>query len=287
MYIRTPVSSWLGQPPSCQPAAGYKAPFSTGGEYVGEKDSAKLLTILSGPSPYQKYIQQVMTSKAASALPRNFLRIISSPNEVPDPRVRERFVTRDNKIVGGTIDRRTGTIYLLEVPRIHGYTRLEFALHEAVHLFAHPVTTPMDDATFQRLYERGCTTDTDIGSFQKKYCFGIGEGATQAITEQIMECQGISKFYAERPYDDFTPPVYEIIRIFSIDRFARAYFWGEITEFTKAMEFRWGNAWRNVANYTSTRHKDLALNEIKNLELAFRQRTGDFPTPSPYIRALS
>src|SRR5215470_12197627 len=100
MYIRTPMSSWLGQLPSCQPVAGYKAPFSTGGEYVGENDSAKLLTILSGPSPYQKYIQQVMNSKAASALPKNFIRIVSSPNEVPDRRVRERFVTHDNKIVG-------------------------------------------------------------------------------------------------------------------------------------------------------------------------------------------
>jgi hypothetical protein len=281
------MSSWLGQLPSCPPPAGFKAPFGTGGEYVGEKDAAKLLTILSGPSPYQKYIQQVITSKAASALPKNFLRIISSPKEVPDRRIRERFVAEGNKIVGGTIDRRTGTIYLLEVPRIRGYTRLEFALHEAVHLFAHPFITALEDAAFQTSYGRGCTTETDIGSFQKKYCFGIGEGATQAITEQIMECQGISKFYAERPYDDFTPPVYEIIRIFSVDRFARAYFWGEIREFTNAMEFRWGNAWRNVANFTSTRHKDLALEEIKKLELAFRQRTGDFPAPSPYLRALS
>ena len=287
MYIRTPMNSWLGESPSCPPVAGYHAPFSTGGQYVGEKDSAKLLTILSGPSPYQKYIQQVMNSKAASALPKNFIRIVSSPKEVPDRRVRERFVTKDNKIVGGTIDRLTGTIYLLEVPRIRGYTRLEFALHEVVHLFAHPFMTPIDDPAYQQRYGRGCTTVTDIGSFQKKYCFGIGEGATQAITEQIMECQGISKFYAERPYDDFTPPVFEVIRIFSLDKFARAYFWGEIKEFTSAMEFRWGNAWRNVANYTSTQHKDLALNEIKKLELAFRQRIGDFPTPSPYLRALS
>jgi len=287
MYIRTPMSSWLGQPPSCAPTAGYQAPFSTGGQYVGENDAAKVLKILSGPSPYQKYIQQVMTSKAAAALPKKFLRIISSPKEVSDQRVRERFVTNDNKIVGGTIDRRRGTIYVREVPRIQGYTRLEFALHEAVHLFAHPFMTPLDDATFQTYYGRGCTTETDIGSLQKKYCFGIGEGATQAITEQIMECQGISKFYAERPYDDFTPPVYEMIRIFGVDKFARAYFWGEVREFTNAMEFRWGNAWRNVANFTSTRNKDLALKEIRKLELAFSQRTGDFPAPSPYIRALS
>ena len=113
--------------------------------------------------------------------------------------------------------------------------------------------TPLDDATFQTYYGRGCTTETDIGSLQKKYCFGIGEGATQAITEQIMECQGISKFYAERPYDDFTPPVYEMIRIFGVDKFARAYFWGEVREFTNAMEFRWGNAWTVIVRRASTK----------------------------------
>ena len=41
------------------------------------------------------------------------------------------------------------------------------------------------------------------------------------------------------------------------------------------------------SNYFESPKDVIRMNEIKNLELAFRQRTGDFPTPSPYIRALS
>ena len=280
MYLRTP-STWLGGP-------GPKKLFDTGGEYVAEKDSAKVLAVLAGDSPYQPYIKQVLNSPAASALPKNFIRIISSPNDVPDRRLRDRFV-RDGsgKIVGGTIDRAKGIIYLLETPRIRGYSRLELALHETVHLFAHPFMSVIDDVTFERRYGRpACPSQSDVGSFQRMYCTGFGEGATQAITEQIMERQEISKYYLERPYDEYTPPLFEVIRIFGVDRFARAYFGGEINEFTHAMEFRWGREWRNVSTLTNVRQKDQAVRTIKSLEDAFRRRTGDFPTPSPYIRSL-
>ncbi len=280
MYIRTP-SSWLGEPAP-------KKIFNTGGEYVGEKDSGKVLAVPAGLSPFQAYIKKVLSSKAAAALPKNFLRIISSPSDVPDRRLRDRFVTDSGgKIVGGTIDRANGIIYLLETPKIRGYSRLEFALHETVHLFAHPFMSVIDNATFERTYGKACPSQTDVGSFQRMYCSGFGEGATQAITEQIMEAQEISKYYSERPYDDYTPPLFEVIMVFGIDRFARAYFWGEINEFARAMEFRWGREWRNVSNLTNARQKDQAVREIKRLEDALRRRTGDFPNPSPYIRSLT
>jgi hypothetical protein len=287
MYIRTPEAGSLDAPPSSKPTVNpYKSPFSTGGQYVGENDAQKLLTVLAGRSRYQDYIRQVMASKAASTLPKNFLRIVSSPKEVPE-HLRGRFVKVNNKIVGGTIDRRTGTIYLLEIPGVRGYTRLELTLHEAVHLFAHPFMTLVDDRTFQGSYSAPCRAgETDVGTFQRKYCMGFGEGATQVITEQIMEDQRISEM-SERPYHEFTPPVLELIRIFSLDRFARAYFWGAVKEFTEAMESRWGNAWKNVANITSGRNTKLALSQIKELEIAhFRRRgpKGDFPILSTYKR---
>jgi hypothetical protein len=287
MYIRTPAVWGLGDLPSAKPAATpYRPPITKGGQYIGEEDAGKLLTILGGPSPYQEYIRRVMTSKAASALPNRFLRIVSSPKEVPGERLRKRFVSVDNKIVGGTIDRGTGTIYMIPAPGRRSDTRLEFALHEAVHLFAHPFMALVDDKTFQSSYGRGCTTETDVGTFQRKYCFGFGEGATQIITEQIMEAQGISKS-DEKPYREFTPAVLELIKVFSLDRFGRAYFWGAVHEFTQAMEFRWGNGWRNVANFTSARNTKRALEEINKLELAYIKRRGpkgDFPSPSSYAR---
>jgi hypothetical protein len=287
MYVRIADTLGLGDVPSAKPpSTSYRPPITKGGQYIREEDAGKLLTILSGPSPYQKYIWRAMTSKAASALPKRFLRIVSSPKEVPDERLRKRFVTVDNKIVGGTIDRRTGTIFMIPAPGRRSDTRLEFALHEAVHLFAHPFMALVDDKTFHRSYGNSCTTEADVGTFQRKYCFGFGEGATQVITEQIMQAQGISKSN-EKPYEQFTPPVLELIKIFSLDRFAHAYFWGAVDEFTQAMEFRWGNEWRNVANFTSAGKTKLALEWINKLELAYIKRRGpkgDFPTPSAYAR---
>jgi hypothetical protein len=282
MYIRTPeLSSWLGDTPTVK----YKKPFDTGGVYVSDGDAAKLLSVISGPSPYQSYIKQVLASKSLSALPKKFLRVVSSEKEVPE-HLRDRFVVSNNKRVGGTIDRKTGTIYMLELPGVRGYTRVEFALHEIVHLLAHPGLTLVDENTFQTNYGPACIHLNDVGTFQRKYCSGFGEGGTQAITEQIMKYQDIDKFYGDRPYDDFTPPVYKLIDIFTVDRFARAYFWGEIKAFTMAMELRWGNAWRNVVNFTAAGQKDLALKEIEKLENESLRKKGDFPAPSPYIRSL-
>jgi len=287
MYIRTLAALELSDLPSPKPTGKpYRPPFASGGEFIREQDAGKLLTILSGPSPYQHYIQAVTASKAASVLPKNFLRIVSSPKEVPE-HLRGRFVTANGKIVGGTIDRRTGTIYMIPAPGRRIDTRLEFALHEAVHLFGHPLINLVHEETFQKSYGKSCRVgEADVGTFQRKYCRGFGEGATQVITEHVMEAQGISK-HSERPYAEFTPPVLELIRIFSLDRFARAYFWGAVKEFTQAMELRWGNAWRNVANFTSAGKKELALKEINKLEIAYIRRRGpkgDFPTPSAFRR---
>jgi hypothetical protein len=264
----------------------YQAPILNGGQFIQESDADKLLTILSGPSLYQDYILPVMAVQASSKLPKKFLRIVTSPNDVP-AHLRGRFVKVDNKVVGGTIDRATGTISMLPPPGRRGDTRLEFALHEAVHVLAHPFMRLVDDRTFQSRYGRSCTAETDVGSFQRKYCFGLGEGATQVITEQIMEAQGISKYSGDRPYKEFTPPALALIRIFSLERFARAYFWGAVKEFTEAMESRWGNAWRNLANFTTARATQKALDYINELELAYIKRRGpkgDFPTLSPSKR---
>jgi hypothetical protein len=128
-----------------------------------------------------------------------------------------------------------------------------------------------------------------IGTFQRTYGTGFGEGATQVITEDIMAAQCISRYYRARPYEAYTPPVRELIRIFSLDALARAYFWGEVDAFTAAMERRWGNLWRAVAAFTTARETRKALDQIKTLEAAHHQRQwrrgpkGDFPNP-PAVR---
>ncbi|HEX6729511.1 MAG TPA: hypothetical protein VF074_05850, partial [Pyrinomonadaceae bacterium] len=191
------------------------------------------------------------------------------------------------KMVGGTIDRRRGIIYLLEIQGVRGYTRFEYALHEAIHLFAHPIMTIVDDRTFETNYGRPFRRgETDVGTFQRKYGRGFGEGATQLITEQIMTKQVISKL-KEMPYKEFTPPVLQLCKIFSLDRFARAYFWGAVKEFTEAMEYRWGDGWKKVVSSSAAGLTKMALDQIAGLELEYIKRRGpkgDFPTPSTIRR---
>lgn len=285
MYIRTPPSD-LGQPTKAGSLGKLSGlGFNSGGEYVGENDGEKLLAVLAGKSDYQNYILPIMAVQG-SKLPKKLLRIVSSPKGVPDQRLRSRFASSDNKLVGGTVDRRTGTIYLMVAPGARSHSRLEYALHEAVHLFSHPFMSIVSDQSFQQKYGQPCHTgQTDVGTFQRKYCRGFGEGATQLITEQIMEAQTISKYYRDRPYDEFTAPVKELVRIFSLDKFARAYFWGEVKQFTEALESRWGPAWRNVANFTSTKNTRLALAEIEKLEKAYeRRRKIRFKTHSIHVK---
>jgi len=285
MYLRTPEAGRLAGPTVTNPCAQpQKPPITNGGQFIQENDAGKVLSIISGPSLYQRYILPLLGAQASSKLPKKFFRIVSSTSEVP-AHLRGRFVTVGNKVVAGTLDRATATIYMLPPPGRRSDTRLEFALHEAVHVLAHPFMTLVDERAFQNKYGRSCTAETSVGSFQRKFCFGLGEGATQVITEQIMECQGISRS-PEQPYKEFTPPVLKLIEIFSLERFARAYFWGAVKEFTEAMEFRWGtDAWRSLANFTSAKATKQALNYIEELEKAYIRRRGpkgDYPMVSRF-----
>jgi hypothetical protein len=279
MYLRTPEVWSLAGPSVTNPCANPpKPPITNGGQFIQESAADKVLAIISGPSLYQKYIQQVL-AQGSPKLPKKFFRIVTSLDEVP-AHLRGRFVKVDGKVVGGTIDRAAGTIYILPPPGRKSDTRLEFALHEAVHILAHPFMTLVEDLTFHGRYGTSCIVDPSVGTFQRKYCFGLGEGATQVITEHIMNCQGISRS-SEQPYKQFIPPVLKLIEIFSLDRFARAYFWGAVKEFTEAMESRWGGEWRTVSTLTTDGKPQKALDHIAKLEAAYFKRRGpkgDYPT---------
>jgi len=279
MYV--PISTWydrigprLGQPSG----KSYKPPYDSGGIPIEEKDGPKLLTILAGPSPYQTYIHQALAIQGATP-PRNFFRIVTNVrSQVPAP-LQHLFTASGGKMVAGTIDRWTRTIYMIQAPGLRNATRLEYALHEGVHLFADPVVPATGSCP------RVC-----VGTFQRTYGTGFGEGGTQAITEAIMGEQGIAGYYRDQPYEEFTKPVRKLIEIFSVDLFARAYFQGATREFTAAMESRWGREWMGVAGYTTAREHKKALAEIGRLETAHWNRLqrrgpkGDFPSPSRLTR---
>lgn len=261
------------------PAPSYRPPIDKGGQPVDDSHGHHLLTILAGPSRWQTYLTQAMANRATT-VPRNFFRVVTSPNQVPK-HLRHLFRLRsDGSMVGGTIDRWTRTIYMVPAPVLRQETRLEYALHEAVHLFADPHAPT----------EAACAAPC-IGTFQRRYGEGFGEGLTQVITEDIMNAQGISRYYRDHPYDVFTAPVREVIRIFGVDLMARAYFFGDKASLEAAMKARWSDRWQQVAGLTTVKNSNGALAEIKRLETAYaaaarlRQMIqqgprGDFPTPS-------
>jgi hypothetical protein len=271
MFIRVNHDGYgdagLGTPP---------AGFTKGGLPVGEDDARHLLTILAGPSSYQSYITRAMAHRATT-VPKRFLRIVTSVSGQVPKHLQHVFTRGGGRMVGGTIDRWTRTIYVLPAPGLRAETRLEYAIHECVHLFAHPHAPTREQ----------CPPPC-IGTFQKAFGTGFGEGLTQVITEDIMDAQGISRYYRDRPYDDFAAVTREVIKVFGRDAMARAYFFGDVQSLRTSMDARWGTNWHAVAGATSAGGKARALAQIPQLEAAYHKRIedvmrhspkGDFPTP--------
>jgi len=282
MFIRVNHDGYgdglLGAPP---------ASFKKGGLPVNEGDAHHLLTILEGRSSYQPYLTRAMANRATT-VPKKFLRIVTSLSQVPK-HLRHLFVSHGGRMTGGTIDRWTRIIYMIEPPGLRDHTRLEYALHECVHLFAHP------HAPTQQSCPRPC-----IGAFQAEFGTGFGEGLTQVITEDIMDQQGISLNPHDRPYEDFAAVMRAVVPVFGIDPMARAYFFGDVASLRASMEARWGaNNLRAVTLHTSAGSKKRVLDWIPQLEAAYKARMaaeeaqrkrleelirtsprGDFPTPT-------
>ena len=175
----------------------------------------------------------------ATTVPKKFLKIVTSVSQVP--KHLQRLFPHGGRMTGGTIDRWTRTIYMIEPPGLRFHTRLEYTLHECVHLFAHPhAPTPQE-------CPRPC-----IGAFQAEFGTGFGEGLTQVITEDIMDQQSISLNPHDRPYEDFAAVMRAVVPVFGIDAMARAYFFGDVASLRASMEARWGaNNLRALTLHTS------------------------------------
>ena len=277
--IPAPLHGFLGAPP---------ASFKKGGLPVGEDDAHHLLTILEGRSLYQPYLAKAMANRATT-VPKKFLKIVTSVNSQVPKHLRRVFTSGGGRMTGGTIDRWTRTIYMVEAPGLRDHTRLEYALHECVHLFAHP------HAPTQQSCPQPC-----IGSFQDEFGRGFGEGLTQVITEDIMDKQGISLNPHDRPYEAFAAVMRAVVTVFGIDAMARAYFFGDVASLRASMEARWGaNNLRALILHTDAGSQKRVLNWIPVLEATYQRRMeaeeaqrkrlkeliqtsprGDFPAPS-------
>ena len=282
MFVRSDPR--LGERWYLSGALGYQPPIDKGGKPISDGDGPHLLTILAGPSRWQAHLAKAMANRSTT-VPKKFFRVVTSVSKQVPKHLQHLFApSSDGTMVAGTIDRWTRTIYMVPAPGLKLETRLEYALHEAVHLFAAP------HAPTAATCPAPC-----IGAFERRYGDGFGEGLTQVITEDIMDKQGISRYYRDRPYDIYTAPVREVVRVFGVGLVGNAYFFGAIAQLTAAMEARWGRGWQQVAGRTTMKDPKAALAEIKRLEDAYEERRrlqerirqmiqqgprGDFPTPS-------
>jgi hypothetical protein len=259
------------------PLEGCTSSSFKGGQAIGEDDARKLLMILAGPSPYQPYLKKAMAQQATT-VPKRFLRIVTSVTSQVPKYLQQVFA--GGGFVGGTIDRWTRTIYMVPAPGLRFETRLEYALHECVHLFAHP-----------HVPTKGQCPPVCVGSFQRRFGKGLGEGLTQIITEDVMDAQCIDRYYRDKPYADFADVTRKVVSVFGLNAMARAYFFGDVQALNTSMDVRWGTAWHAVADAISSGDKTTALARIKRLENEYEQRLkdmirqapkGDFPTPTKY-----
>ena len=278
MFIRVNPDGYgdglLGDPP---------AGFKKGGLPVGEDDAKHLLTILEGRS----LVPAVPGKGHGQSRHHGSEKILEDRDEreQPGPEAPQaRLHSGGGRMTGGTIDRWTRTIYMVEAPGLRDHTRLEYAIHECVHLFAHP------HAPTPKLCPAPC-----IGTFQHEFGTGFGEGLTQVVTEDIMREQNISRF-SDRPYEDFAAIMRKVIEVFGLDAMARAYFFGDVKSLRTSMEARWGTNWHAIAGHTTAGDRKRALAQIEQLEAAHKKRIedlirqspkGDFPTPSSRVRSMA
>jgi hypothetical protein len=209
-------------------------------------------------------------ARKLTTVPKRFLRIVTSVSSQVPKHLQRLFTTSGGRMVGGTIDRHTRIIYMVPAPGLRMETRLEYAIHECVHLFAHPHAPTVQQ----------CAAPC-VGTFQRQFGTGFGEGLTQVITEDIMAAQTISRYYRDRPYEDYAAVMREVVKVFGLDAMARAYFFGSVASLRTSMDARWGTNWHAVAGATTAGDKDRALKQVVQLEAAYRQRMDDLIRSSP------
>ena len=189
----------LGQPAS----KPYKPPYDKGGIPIGEGDAQ------AADHPGRTFSVsglhlQAMAIQGATP-PRNFFRIVTNVrSQVPAP-LQHLFKASGGKMVAGTIDRWTRMIYMIEAPGLRNRTRLEYALHEGVHLFADPVVPA------------GSCPRVCVGTFQRTYGTASAKAARRRSPKRSWASKESRRYYRDRPYEEFTKPVRKLIEKFSVD----------------------------------------------------------------------
>jgi hypothetical protein len=245
------ISTTLGEPRS---VCNFQPPFSSAERNITEKDAPVIFSILTGPSPWQSYLQRNLAAHKKD-LPARPMRIVTEGEFAKS--YRGVFGQPPPADAQGFVDRRNARIFLREFPaRNFNQTKAGLALHEAVHLFSHPPGRSNQlRATVYGLLEEG-----------------LLEGLTQIVTEDILAAQCISPLRADwQAYKEYIPVTRRFIQVFTPAVVGDAYFNGSVTPLINAITRRWSiDSFRRVRQLTNQRQTRQALQAIEAFEQAYR-----------------
>lgn len=177
-----------------------KRGWKTSRELLTANDFAHVDQLLTEPSTFQQYFADLYRANPATRFSRAATILIKSSFETQYQKINGSLPGPDD---AGTLDKASGRIFLLSVNRwLQVY--LGRAVHEAVHLFSCPVQGPHT-------------------SFYRNYGFGITEGFTQFVTEEILKSQKL-RVVTPSPYRNERAVVAKLIQVVGLNSLADDYF---------------------------------------------------------------
>jgi hypothetical protein len=236
------------------------APYKSAEDRIDEDDFEAVLTVLAGPSPWQKYI--VPSLKAArSKWTKPVFQIVNSSEFT---RIAANLgISDDAGNIPGVTDKTQGQITMQDEfgQNLHN-CRLGHALHESVHL----VSDPPGKTPEGRSSLRGMVAD------------GVFEGIVEAVTEDILHEQKIalaSENYRGHPQR--VPVVRKLFKTLEqhqvppVPLFGRLLFVGDLTINHLVMPMNWilsAGGWTQVQGLTTQNKPDAAIRKIDELVAA-------------------
>jgi hypothetical protein len=209
-------------------------------ELVSKSDFADIDRLLVEPSPFQQYLLQQYRAHPTIRLATRGLIQIPSTFDSTFQRIYGRMPGPDE---AGTIDKSTQQLYLRSV-NIQLQAFLGSTIHEAIHMFCCPVT--------------GATRT----QFHTQYGFGIAEGFTEYMTEEILKAQKI-RLVQPSPYKEETAAVTSLVRVVGVQALADDYFTCTGRVFQKLGQQNYSKFWRLTTDAEAQRARG-SINGMKD-----------------------
>ena len=174
--------------------------WTTTRDLLTKEDLIHIDQMLIEPSPFQRYFIDLYRANPGTRFSKVTQILAKSSFDLQYQKINGSLPGSN---VAGTLDKRNGRAYLLAVNAwLQVY--LGRAVHEAIHLFSCPIQGP---------YTR----------FYQMYGFGITEGFTQYVTEQILRSQKLT-IVQPSPYRDELAAVTKLAEVVGVSSLADDYF---------------------------------------------------------------